>query len=181
MLAFRFAIATLLASSLSPAQEIPPALEKQMKEMGAAPFKGAPKLGLIATPSTGLVDLGLTTEKLQREIELVLRRNGIEPISFFDAPKTQNSGYLKLFALVRPSTRGRYAYSVRLKYDENVIPVRQSIIQKQLADSMSGTLWEREDFGEDAAANVVNSVMTLCLDMTSDLALDYLRANPRQH
>ena len=162
------------------AVQVPEKLQKQIDEMDAEPFLGAPSVGLLVTPSSGLIDLDLTAEKLQRPIEIVLRRNGIGVHSPFE--KTPNSGFLSIHALVKFSTRGRYVYSVMVRYDEFALPTRQ-LAEHVKADStkigISATLWHREEFGEASAATVAKEVSDLCEGFAAEFALAYLRANPR--
>jgi len=168
----------MCGSLLAQDAQIPEKLRKEMDSIDAAPFQAAPKIRLYATPSVGLIDVGLTQEKFQRMMELVLRRNGIEVYPYFQPQ--DGSGGLWITALVRPSTPGRYAWSVEFRYSEDVIPIRQIVAGvKGNSTRVEGVLWHRSEFGEESKTQVVRAVSDIAEDLADQFAVAYLRANPK--
>jgi len=174
-------VLTVFLSATAFAQ-LPERARAFLEAADSAPFAGSPSVAIVASPSVGLVDLGLTDEKLQTQVELILRRNGIAVHSFF-GKHPENSGWLLISAAVKPSTAGHYSYSIQVTYNESVLLRRQLQAKTNTELMTNGTeapLWNRNEFGDADASSVVKTVSNACEDIFNQFALAYLRANPRQ-
>ena len=132
-------------------------------------LKGLGVIGVVVEKvNTEVERLGLTQQALQTDVELLLRKYGIE------VAKNPADNYLYINVNVSPSDSGLVAFNISVEFCDIVIPIRNPSITIHNA-----IVWDTGGTGS-VGKKKIGSIREDVEDYVKVFINDYLAANPKR-
>jgi len=135
-------------------------------------LKGLGAIGVLVEGLNPNVErLGLTRQALQTDVELLLRKYGIE----IEVDKSACLYYLYVNVTVLPDESGLFVvYSITVEFCDTVIPIRNPTIR-----IINAVVWDSGHTGF-AGKEKIGKIREAVEDIVKEFINDYLAANPKQ-